>query len=530
MRKRNRSSRHRSARGGFTLLEVLIATAVTLLMMVSLAQVFKIIGDSMKQGRAALQMNNTLRSVSFRLRHDLNNLTVRVDPPADASAGSGYFEYFDGSMTDYTCTLFDPTNGSNPALTTDAVRSSRFGDLDDVLMFTARAGDSWYVGQVPAFLLNTSLIGTTSDSDNDSTLDKYEPVMISSQLAEIVVFARPVSTDPTDYPYFDDVDGNNLPDAYQLHYRALLIRPDLNVNGVLPDDKWLGTGGIDYLDMAGSFQKCDLSMHRVADGISPAADSVAANSLDDLTNPANRFAHYQYQIPGSSNSTTMPLLALEPIPQSAFPIFSEDPNPVRPANLATLAGSAGNFLNPSFVLAGNRRGEDVLANDLLAFDVKGFDSGVPVIGINGPDGVAGASGSGVLGQDGSDDLILTPNDPGYVAALASGSGTTVAYGGYVDLMWGRKSLAALKYFGTTSVTGTPNLSTELSGLTTSSSGFTYAPGLIRSGKVLFDPSASILSPPLLLQPTFDTWTTRYEDDGAVQAELDGSIRGVINFD
>ncbi len=58
------SNRALAARRGFTLLEVLIATAVTLLMMLSLAQVFKVIGDSMKQGRAALELNSRLRNVS----------------------------------------------------------------------------------------------------------------------------------------------------------------------------------------------------------------------------------------------------------------------------------------------------------------------------------------------------------------------------------------------------------------------------------------------------------------------------------
>ncbi len=82
----NGRGRHR---GGFTLLEILIATAITLLMMISLVQVFKVIGDSMKQGRAALQMNNTLRSVTTRLRQDLANLTVRIDPPTDTSSAAG---------------------------------------------------------------------------------------------------------------------------------------------------------------------------------------------------------------------------------------------------------------------------------------------------------------------------------------------------------------------------------------------------------------------------------------------------------
>ncbi|MEM8733725.1 MAG: prepilin-type N-terminal cleavage/methylation domain-containing protein, partial [Planctomycetota bacterium] len=69
-------ARHRSGRAGFTLVEVLVATAVTLLMMVSLARVFKIIGDSMQEGRATLELNNRLRNVALRIQRDLGSVTV----------------------------------------------------------------------------------------------------------------------------------------------------------------------------------------------------------------------------------------------------------------------------------------------------------------------------------------------------------------------------------------------------------------------------------------------------------------------
>lgn len=526
MRKRNRSSRR-----GFTLLEVLVATAVTLLMMVSLAQAFKIIGDSMKQGRATLQMNNTLRSISFRLRHDLNNLTIRVDPPADSNAGSGYFEYFDGAMTDYTATLFDKNNAPDLKLQTTKIRSSRFGDLDDILMFTSRAGDSWFVGRVPAFVINTSLVGTTTDSDSDGTPDKYEPVMISSQLAEIAVFSRPVLTGNSSNTYFDDVDSNGLPDAYQLHYRALLIRPDLNLTSTTPprlpnDGTYLvAGGGATYTSMALAHQQCDLSMRRIA-----GTTQIAANSLDDLMIPANRFAHVQYRV-GTTASMTMPLLALQPIPRVALPVFSDDGNGGTvspffsdPDPAAAPAGAAGNFLAPEFVLAGERRGEDILANEILAFDVKAFDGGVPVLGMVGADGIAGTTASPVLGAEGSDDVILTPSDPGYVVACQGGS-TEVAYGAYVDLLWARKTLCSMPYFGLSSVPATAKLVTELSGLATVNP-TTFADGLIRSGKVVLTPKTD---PPIILQPTFDTWTTRYENDGALQAQL-ANLQGVLDID
>ncbi|MCC6510892.1 MAG: prepilin-type N-terminal cleavage/methylation domain-containing protein [Pirellulaceae bacterium] len=511
-------------RRGFTLLEVMIATAVTLLMMLSLVQVFKVVSDSMKLGRAGLQMNNTLRAVAFRLRHDLKNLTCRVDPPSDITAGDGYFEYIDGSMTDYTATLFDQNNVVDPTLPTQAVRSSRLGDCDDILMFTSRAGESWFTGRAPGNVVNTALTAA--------------PITIASQLAEIVFFTRPVLSTAGAGGLFDDVDGNYLPDSYQLHYRVLLIRPDLN-NDVFNGQPCLfnlsaGTPNTlaDPLDMAPAFQLCDLSMRRVYDGNTATADGVAANSLEDLMNPANRFAHFQFSIPSSiagtaSYSTTLPLLVKQPIPNAgtvgnAITVFSDDGNAATVSPLLSdpnpagvpgpLLGAAGNFLHPSFVLTGARLGEDVLATDVLAFDVKGYDAGVPVIGTAGADAVAAP-----LGADGSDDTILTPNDPGYAAAFSSG--TIVSYGAYVDLLWGRKTICSLPYFGValSSVAGT-NLITELSGISSVAPSLQYSDGLMRSGKVI---GSNLLAAANIVQPTFDTWSTHYESDGIQQAAFGG---------
>ena len=159
-----RSSLHKKrsadSRRGFTLLEVLIATAVTLLMMVSLAQIFKSIGDSMKQGRAALELNNRLRSVALRIRSDLENLTVVPNPPVTPKSGTGYLKMFDGSLTDYSGTLY---SRANPA----ALNISRFGDVDDIFMATVRAGDVPFKGKVPRFMLidSTDPIDISTDAN-----------------------------------------------------------------------------------------------------------------------------------------------------------------------------------------------------------------------------------------------------------------------------------------------------------------------------------------------------------------------------
>ncbi len=67
-----------------------------------------------------------------------------------------------------------------------------------------------------------------------------QPVIITSPLAEVVVFARPTNSElGTATRRFDDVDNNGFPDSFRLHYRTLLIRPDLNlaagaINGLVP--------------------------------------------------------------------------------------------------------------------------------------------------------------------------------------------------------------------------------------------------------------------------------------------------------
>lgn len=500
--------RRGNARGGFTLLEVLIATAVTLIMMISLAQIFKIIGDSMQQGRSVLQLNNQLRNVVYRLRSDLDHLTVIPVPPIDPSTGQGYLQIFDGSITDYTAGMTFSAAGSFD-------QASRFGDVDDILMGTVRAGDVWFTGKVPRYIIEKRAPVRDVPAD-------FEMVSIASQHAEVAVFLQPLVTSlnnpnrdpavflnsPQGAVDFEDNDMfPNFPDGFRLHYRTLLIRPDLNLTtdttisdlsstapaGTLPGgvmDK-SGGGTVNWTiaqqwsglpsplcDMALAHQQCDLSMRRVFGTGGGGFDFVAANSLQDVVDPDNRFAHAQVPLPNSV-STTMPVLAL-----GRSLSITSDPN----GTLGTSNFQVGSgFLHPAFVLMGNRAGEDMLASDILAFDIKLFDSEVSLI----------SSANG--------DLVLSPNDPGY-ASIVNG-GTVVAVGEYVDLAWAKKMF---DHFGVS-----PN-NNRLSSLSGFSTGSTFTEALRKSGNIY-----GLGTNLHLLQPTYDTYTTRYEGDGVVQAQLDG---------
>ena len=500
-----------ASRRGFTLVEVLVATVVTLLMMVSLAQIFKLIGDSMKQGRAALELNSRLRSVAYRLQLDLNNCTVTPKPGSDAVSGTGYLKIYDGPLTDFSYGLISAT-------------FNRFGDPDDILMFTARAGDDWFVGKVPLFVLQ----GLAPNASNT------ELVTITSQHAEVIVFAEPMVTNdsnPDRNPYYlrmnpsenyaklkDPATGldTDLPSSYRLQYRTMLIRPDLNLasSGALP---FGNVAGADWLiaqttgatfttpsgtttiglpsptcDMTGPHQQCDLSMRRV-DPFS-AISSVAANSLEDLANPGNRFAHVQIPIVGTDFS--MPVLALSPKLNSLYTLA--EPGALITAPSTVPLEHQSGFIHPAFLLTGDRTGEDVLASDVLAFDVKGFDPTVPLYEVT-----AGGSTA-----------VVSPNDPGY-----STTGTLVGTGDFVDIGWGRKAQIHFGSGGIGQLSGVENNGVE-----------PFTDALYKSGLAM---QAGPLSNPaslLIFQPSYDTWYSKYEGDGFLQAEIGPvNVRGVMQL-
>ena len=79
-------------RAGLTLIEMLVATTVTLILMAAIGQVFSTFGRSVSGSRTALDMNARMRTAAWRLRQDLSGATAPTLPPLDPAAGAGYFE------------------------------------------------------------------------------------------------------------------------------------------------------------------------------------------------------------------------------------------------------------------------------------------------------------------------------------------------------------------------------------------------------------------------------------------------------
>ncbi len=95
------STSKQNYRRGMTLIEMLVATAITLILMAAVAQVFAAFSGAMSNGRSILETDARLRNVARRLRDDLNGVTTQMLPPRTPDQGEGYFELIEGPLNDY---------------------------------------------------------------------------------------------------------------------------------------------------------------------------------------------------------------------------------------------------------------------------------------------------------------------------------------------------------------------------------------------------------------------------------------------
>lgn len=312
----------RKSRAALTLVEMLVAMAVTLVMMGAVVTLFGNIGNSVTGSRAVMEISERLRNARNVLQNDLKNVTVTMLPPRRPESDEGYFDYTEGPQSDRDPTSPETVTGTPAWLTL-------LGDSDDVLRMTVRSRGEPFAGRY-----------------NGSTL--------TSQTAEVVWF----TTESAQAPVLDvsalHTSGalNGQPRRLKtLHRRVFLVAPSITSAPAAGDDVSINSSG--------------------------------ANTLGDLTKRENRFA----------NSATFP--------------FAIDPSRLVP-------------------LTGSRGGDDIVLNNVLAFDVKAFDPNVQV-------------------QVTTAGVATLPSDVGYASTGATPAGT----GGFVDLYYNRYlSSAGTSYFAT----------------------------------------------------------------------------------
>ncbi len=231
------------SRPGYTLVEILTATVLMIIIMMAVTVIFANVTDSIGQSRATLEMSQRLRSTAAMVKQDLENVTAVMNPPLHPRANQGYFQYVEGPIGP----VIYP---SNVALNTELnLPDATLGDIDDIIMFTAKTKGKPYVGLID---------GMPSVSNT----------------AEIIYFVRGTT----------------------LYRRVLLIKPEVG------SPTWTDSSGrtLRQIPREGFYQNYDLSVRKSWED-SPIAlpglpvqyrPVLAANSLADLTRPEARFAHH----------------------------------------------------------------------------------------------------------------------------------------------------------------------------------------------------------------------------------------------
>jgi prepilin-type N-terminal cleavage/methylation domain-containing protein len=149
-------------RGGFTLVEMLVAVTLLVLMMTIVAAIFGSATSAMLGLRVHQELDGYLQQIDATIRQDLLGVTATMMPPLDPDDGDGYFEYGENQFADL-----------------------QGEDSDDYIRFTAKApeghlfsGRVWIGSSLflpsPPFPVNTP----------------RQPVIIHSQYAEIIYFLR----------------------------------------------------------------------------------------------------------------------------------------------------------------------------------------------------------------------------------------------------------------------------------------------------------------------------------------------------
>lgn len=275
---------------GFTLVELLVATAIALALMLFVATIFSVFGQTVGETQDVLRLHDQMRSAAWSLRQDLAGITCPVKPWGRPEADAGYFELIEGPLNDY--------QQPNDIIANVLPRGGLDGtsvlatDIDDVLMFTTQRAGENFIGMLNGF-------------------------SIESPTAEVAWFCVQGG---------EPIDGQPV---YNLHRRRLLVRSYIGTTTSLAS----GYDGIPGAVPA-IYQTVDLSLR--AGG----ASQLLPNGLSDLTKRENRFCHN----PGFPHAVT------------------NDPVKLLPPTPFTLQTGG--------VLAS---GEDVILNNVIAFDVRVFD-------------------------------------------------------------------------------------------------------------------------------------------------------------
>jgi hypothetical protein len=375
---RPRSAR-RAIRQGYTLVEMLTATLLTLMMMMAVVTLFESVGKAITDSRHVLEMNDRLRAAAGRLQKDLEGLTVSVQPPRRPEGNEGYFEYTEGPIGPVIRPEALFVNGD---LTAPNNQDTTVTDNDDILAFTTHS-DVPFVGRYRQAIRDP----------NTGQIMGFANATIESNDAEIIWFVR----------------GRTLYRRVLLVAPELLTQCDANRDGLLdrrdnglltaPDGTFRAFHA--YFDISARPETYDATN----------MTGWVPNTLGDLTKRENRFAHRilaeklplgltpdgfpfdarrwgQLGMPTAYESS-----ALEWMTWPDFATFAAWTQVTyqpqidlwnRPYPWTDVLSGTTPKVNPNTGMLNQFNGvviaEDVILTEVIGFDVKAWDPGAPIVG------------------------------------------------------------------------------------------------------------------------------------------------------
>jgi type II secretory pathway pseudopilin PulG len=473
----------RPNRGGLTLIEMLIGMAITLVMMAAVVQLFANISQGVRNRRATMEVSSKLRTARAQLYNDLAGATCLKYPkdthaamlkPDSNNMPDGYFEIVEGERADENpaaagsfdqATSMIPSTGQlydaegqplNPNIVTDG---GGLGDYDDILAMTVESQSERFKGRGRGLRPggNPANIGTLANNFTDGD---WIDMAISSPVAEVVWFA--IQNPP------DRSQGE--PGMRKVYRRVVLITPwygtVTNSYGMGSDplldlvNRGITTHQDQLLALRDFQEKYDISV-RLENG------RLVPNTLADLARREHRLAH-------APNSTAVsPNIAFYPhhFPYDVdSPTFTETPD------------ESDSSLRR---LSGDRAGEDLILDNVLAFDVQVYDPGAPLYQYPPNSGT----------------IVPPSSSQAFLSATTTPLTNITGFGAYVDLGWNN----ALNYNYATVLASFPNAPVPL---------------FQEERRLGWHPT---IAPPLAtylnLRGTpavYDTWTTHYETDQSNQ--------------
>lgn len=468
--KQRSASRPSAARAAMTLVEMLVATTCTLILMGLVGQLFGVFGNAVSGSREVMQLDAEMRSVAWRLRQDLKGVTAPTLPPLDPDDALGYFEYIDGPMRDFGLAVGQPPGGL-------ADLTRLFGDCDDVLLFTTKSPDAPFVG-------------------------RFGNASIESDTAEVAWFLRPSPSGGMYSLYRKQllVIGNVSSGVFSQYGNRMPILAaieDSDENGVINGSEVdsLADGMIN-----GPWQQFyEQEQYDIAARAEPNVGIggywLTPCTLSNLTNRENRFLHHYGPYDpnlsrspwgaGLGNCRTRTGADGQNPGQIPGPPFGSDL--WYPYMFPTFDGTPHHFQNanppPGLVFSGSRSGEDVVLTNVIGFDVKAYDPTAQVRALSG--------------------TPTLPGDPGYLVTLASTpSVATPAAGCYVDLRYDDR-VSPFSIFPDPRVPGVVG-----------ASAFSTVGQPIHSSVSANMVNHNRLAGGILPQfPVYDTWSADYESNG-----------------